>query len=126
TAVDISEVALARAAAMGPGTIAWRHLDLIAQAPEPGAYDLVSAHYFGFPRAHEQVLDRVLAAVAPGGTLLVVGHAGMEDRFPEFSSPGEIAARLNATWQILVDEIRPRVHAANGHADDVVIRARKL
>jgi len=124
TGLDISEIALARAAGSSEG-IRWRHLDLIAEAPEKAGYDLVSAHYFGFPRTHPQVLDRVLAAVAPGGTLLIVSHAGMQDHYPEFAAPEEIAAHLDGAWEILVDETRPRVHATNGHVDDVVLRARK-
>ncbi|HJQ46715.1 MAG TPA: class I SAM-dependent methyltransferase [Amycolatopsis sp.] len=128
TAVDISLVALARAAAAGDdANITWRHLDLIAEAPEPAAYDLVSAHYFGFPRthAHAHVLERVLAAVAPGGTLLVTSHAGMQDRHQGFCRPDEIAARLDGGWEVLVDETRPRIHPTYGHVDDVVLRARK-
>lgn len=125
TAVDISRVALARAAALADDTgITWRHLDLVAEAPEVSGYDLVSAQYFVFPRACEQVLERVLAAVAPGGTLLVTSHAGMGDRHAGYR-PDEIAARLDGTWEVVVDETRPRAHPANGHVDDVVLRARK-
>ncbi|WP_449063935.1 class I SAM-dependent methyltransferase [Planomonospora algeriensis] len=82
TAVDISSVALDRAArhAAEAGVadrIDWQRHDLGASFPD-GAFDLVSAcflHSHGdMPR--EKILRTAASAVAPGGTLLVVGHAG--------------------------------------------------
>lgn len=59
---------------------------------------------------------------APGGTLLITSHAGMEDRHRDFYRPDEIASRLDGSWQILVNENRTRVHPANGHVVDVSAR----
>lgn len=83
TAVDVSGVALERAArhaeAAGVGDrIDWQRRDLGTSFPE-GTYDLVSAAFLhspgeGLPR--ERILRDAAAAVAPGGVLLVIGHAG--------------------------------------------------
>ncbi|MDA0563377.1 class I SAM-dependent methyltransferase [Streptomonospora sp. S1-112] len=81
TGVDISRVALERAAAhVRAAGVADRvellRRDLGAEFPE-GRFDLVSAHFLhahgGLPR--EAVLRRAAEAVAPGGVLLVVGHS---------------------------------------------------
>jgi SAM-dependent methyltransferase len=82
TAVDISSVALARAAAHAAGRgadiadrIEWRHEDLVSWHPAQATFDLVSAQYLHLPAAERAaVFERLAAAVAPGGTLLIVGH----------------------------------------------------
>ncbi|MGK5114524.1 MULTISPECIES: class I SAM-dependent methyltransferase [unclassified Geodermatophilus] len=80
TAVDFSTVALERAAALaaarGLGNrIEWLHADLGAWTPPEAGFDLVTAHYLHSSGAERSALFRRLAAaVAPGGTLLVVGH----------------------------------------------------
>ncbi|WP_017622683.1 class I SAM-dependent methyltransferase, partial [Nocardiopsis chromatogenes] len=78
TAVDISQVALDRAAAAaGPlaGRVSWTRADLTAAPPPPGPFDLVSAHFFPLPvQEGHSVLKALLDTVAPGGTLLYVGH----------------------------------------------------
>ena len=82
TGVDVSATALDRArdhaAAAGvTDRVDWQQHDLAVTFPG-GVYDLVCASYLhspvGLPR--EQVLRRAAAAVAPGGTLLVLGHEG--------------------------------------------------
>jgi len=82
TAVDVSDIALSRAAASaveaGVGDrIDWVVADL-ADWRSDGAFDLVVACFLhsrlpGFPR--EAILRRAAGAVAPGGRLLVVSHA---------------------------------------------------
>jgi SAM-dependent methyltransferase len=80
TAVDFSPVALERGAATATelglaDRIEWRHEDLDVWAPPEGAFDLVTAHYLHATWTDRDALFRRLAAaVAPGGTLLVVGH----------------------------------------------------
>lgn len=79
TAVDVSAVALERAAAHAresghSGNIEWLQQDLAAWVPER-QYDLVSAQFLHstlMPWQHG--LRLAAAAVRPGGTLLVVGH----------------------------------------------------
>ena len=52
--------------------IAWTRADLTVAPPPAGSFDLVSVQYFPLPRQPDHAaLRRLLAAVAPGGTLLV-------------------------------------------------------
>lgn len=147
TAIDISRVALERAAAAGgDAKVSWTHADLSTYTPPAGSFDLVTAMYPALPRSDEKSVRAMLAAVAPGGTLLVVGHdltdwyAGhghghdAEDRpDPNFDpalyyQPGEIAELLDGSWTVVVNETRPRVSPApegTGHVNDVVLKARK-
>jgi SAM-dependent methyltransferase len=78
TAVDFSEVALekARGIATARGVEAdWVHADLVGYRPEPAAFELVLALYLHLPWPQmAAVLDRARAAVAPGGTFLLIGH----------------------------------------------------
>ncbi len=82
TALDVSTVALrrgaARAAEAGADVarrIDWLHEDVLTWIPEPSSYDLVSAQFMHLPTGpREEVFARLAAAVAPGGTLLIVGH----------------------------------------------------
>ncbi len=75
TAIDISRVALERAAAAaGDAKVSWTHADLTTYTPPAGSFDLVTAMYPALPRSDEKSVRAMLAAVAPGGTLLVVGH----------------------------------------------------
>ena len=125
TAVDLSRVALdrgaARAAAVGAEValrITWLHADLAAWAPDPGSYDLVSAQFLHLPGDQRQLIHRRIAeAVAPGGTLLVVGHhpSDLQTTVRRPQVPGllftasEIAASLPPEdWIVLVDDARPR------------------
>jgi SAM-dependent methyltransferase len=82
TAVDVSSVALERAARYaaeaGPEVaerIVWQRADILAWQPEPRQYDLVTAHFIHVPADEREPLHRRLAeGVRPGGTLLIVGH----------------------------------------------------
>lgn len=82
TAIDVSSVALARAAQhaeqAGPqvaSRIAWRQVDLMFGAELPGGFDLVSVQFMHVPRpVFGGLYRRIAAAVRPGGSLLVVGH----------------------------------------------------
>ncbi len=138
TAVDISRVALERAAAAaGEAKVSWTHGDITASPPPAATFDLVSALYFPLPRSAPGALRSLIAAVAPGGTLLVVGHdldgAHHHHLDPEFDPdayyrPDEVAEALDGSWTIQVNETRPRVSPAppgSGHVADVVLKARK-
>ena len=80
TAVDFSTVALDRGAARArelglDGRIEWVHADLDAWTPPEGRFSLVTAHYLhGRGTDRPALFGRLAAAVAPEGTLLVVGH----------------------------------------------------
>ncbi|OLF15459.1 class I SAM-dependent methyltransferase [Actinophytocola xanthii] len=143
TAVDISRVALARAvaaAASRPGAdrISWTHADLTATAPPAASFDLVVAMYCPIPRRPNHAgLHGILAAVAPGGTLLVGNHDVRDHAVPAedpaadpslYYDCDEIAAQLGAGWTVLANEVRERVSPAppgSGHVNDVVLVARR-
>jgi SAM-dependent methyltransferase len=85
TGVDHSPVALeaaaTRAARLGHD-IAWLRADLAAE-PAPGTFDLVTSHYLCVsPAQRPALIAHLTAAVAPGGTLLLVGHAPATDGDP--------------------------------------------
>jgi SAM-dependent methyltransferase len=107
TAVDISQTALDRAAADAaardvPGSIDFRRHDLTESFPE-GVFDLVSAQFLHstVPMDRAAVLRRAAAAVAPGGTLLVVDHGAappwskLDYHHHEFPSPAQVVESLN-------------------------------
>ena len=78
TAVDFSAAGLARAARLATEravSVEWVQADVLAYQPAPGGYDLVLIAYLQLPSASlAGVLRAAAAAVAPGGTLLVIGH----------------------------------------------------
>lgn len=78
TGVDFSEVALekARGLAQARGVRAeWVAADLLDYHPAPRAFDLVLIFYLQVPAAQRRPIIRAAAAaVAPGGTFLLVGH----------------------------------------------------
>jgi len=108
-----------------------------------GSFELVSLQYGSFHRTPERRgLDNLLRAVAPGGTLLVVGHDLTPLQEPEdvttqtrMFDPGayvgvvQIAAAIGAAedWTIEVNETRDRPPGAvsGHHVRDVVLRAVK-
>jgi SAM-dependent methyltransferase len=146
TAVDISAVALERGAAqaseVGAGIarrITWLHADLSTWVPAAASYDLVSAQFMQLPRAERELFHRRLAeSVAPGGTLLVVGHhfsdlqtTMLRPHMPElFFTAGDVAASLaTQEWTVLVNEARARQDVdPDGRSvtiHDAVLRARR-
>ncbi len=142
TALEVSGVALERAAghARDAGvTVHWVHAGLAEAALPPASFDLVSAQYPALLRTPDAAAERaLLAAVAPGGVLLLVHHAGMDTRHEhdaafdpaDYVWPSMVAALLDDDWRVEVDEQRPRVAPDGGagahHTDDVVLRARRL
>ncbi len=146
TAVDISAVALERGAAQAAERgadiarrIEWRHEDLTAWPPAEAAYDLVSAQFLHLPKETREEVFRVLAAaVAPSGSLLIVGHHPSDLRTtiprpprPElFFTASEVAGSLDPRqWDIVVSAAREReaVDPAGRTVTihDAVLRARR-
>jgi SAM-dependent methyltransferase len=78
TAVDFAEIALAKAARRaeeGGVQVELVNADLLDWVPDERAFDLVLVFYLQLPAAElRTVLGRAAAAVAPGGTFLLVGH----------------------------------------------------
>ena len=78
TGVDFSRVGLEKARQLedARGVHAeWIAMDLLEYRPEPQAFALVIVFYLQLPEAQRTPILRTAAgAVAPGGTLLLVGH----------------------------------------------------
>ncbi|HWG64372.1 MAG TPA: methyltransferase domain-containing protein [Streptosporangiaceae bacterium] len=146
-AVDVSAVALQRAAAnaarMGDSVaerIDWQHQDVMAWDPGPARYDLVSSQFMHLPEAPRRALFRRLAtAVVPGGTLLIVGHhpSDLETTMPRphhrelFFTGDDIADDLDpGEWVIITNAAPGRaVTDPDGITvtiHDTVLRARRL
>ncbi|GAA1115315.1 class I SAM-dependent methyltransferase [Nocardiopsis composta] len=146
TAVDIAGSALdrARERAEGHGAglagrIDWVQADLTRWDPGEDRFDLVCTHYVHPAGAGERdaLFRRLAAAVAPGGTLVVVGHhptdrhSAEHTRAPDVHvTAEEIAAGLDPrTWDVAVAESRTRSLTGPGGAEitfsDTVLRARK-
>ncbi len=142
TALEVSGVALERAAAhfKDAGVEArFVHAELERANLAPGSFDLVSAQYPALLRTAGQVAERaLLAAVAPGGVLLLVHHAGMETHGPRESGfdpadyvwPAMLSPLFDDDWVVELDEQRPRKVPGGGggahHTEDIVLRARRL
>jgi SAM-dependent methyltransferase len=77
-AVDFSAVALERGRAIAHArklSVGWHEADLASYVPTPGGYELVLIAYLQLPWAQlAGVLERAAAAVARGGTFLLIGH----------------------------------------------------
>lgn len=138
TAVDISAVAIerARAAAGRVGvTVDLRCADVLVDPPAPESFDVVTIQYPALLRdAGAAAIHRLLTAVRPGGTFLVVGHDVDEEHarrhghdMSEFLGLDEVRASLAEMFTIEVDEVRLRPNPPAGahHVDDVVLRARR-
>lgn len=144
TAVDIATTALRRAREHAEtvggdvtSRIDWVQADLTSWAPTEEHFDLVSAHYVHPATSRDELVRRLGAAVAPGGTLLIVGHhpsdqtTGSHAAAPEVHfTAEEITAGLDPDrWDIAVAEARSRSATdPDGHEitiRDAVLRARK-
>ncbi|WP_431971175.1 SAM-dependent methyltransferase [Nocardia sp. bgisy134] len=145
-AADVSATALERAAeraaAAGVGDrITWERHDLAHSFPE-GSFDLVSAQFLHSPVAADGERDKILRlaaeAVAPGGVLIVVAHAGWptwmtEPPFFEFPTiPGTLAALdpKPGEWRVETEEVVgrewPGPEGQDGRREDTVLRIRRL
>jgi hypothetical protein len=96
---------------------------------------LLPYHYWSRERkvgSVEEMVRRMAAAVAPGGTLFVVGHQSID---PAAGDPtpaaGQVQVSLDTVtpaldtdhWELIVAENRPRAAAHSGV--DAIIRARR-
>lgn len=140
TAVDFSASALAHARptaeALGSDIaerIAWVEGDLAVWTPPPGRFDLVVCLYVHVAGAVDEMVQRMATGVAPGGTLVMVGHRPIDPATGkataaanqvQVSVEGASAALDPTTWKLVVAEERPRAVAGTGV--DAVIVARRM
>jgi SAM-dependent methyltransferase len=141
TAVDFSRVAMQKAAHLAAArgiTIELAVADVTEDAPESGVYDLVLVAYLQTPPPdRERWLGHAVRALAPGGTLLLVGHdrSNLEHGYggPQdagvLTTPEELrAALLAGGLDVEKAELAERaVVTADGPrtAIDHVVRARR-
>ncbi|HEY7604775.1 MAG TPA: class I SAM-dependent methyltransferase [Gaiellaceae bacterium] len=136
TGVDFSDVALENArglAAERAVEVEWVHADVREWMPEQAAFDLVAILYLQIPVDERRLVHgRAAAAVAPGGTMLVVGH----DRENLVSGTGgpqdarvlldaeEVAAELNG---LEIEKAGRVLRPVEGERDavDTLVRARR-
>lgn len=144
TAVDISSVALGRAAvhAKDAGVadrIEWQQHELGKSFPD-GEFDLVSAQFLHSKTEldRDAILRSAAGAVAPGGVLLIEGHMGFpssehqegeheaHNPHPDvhFPTPEEVVQSLalaDGEWDVLVSEVHDRAQVMR---DGVAINRR--
>lgn len=139
TAVDFAAAALAqgrstaeRLGAEIAARVTWLEGDLGVWAPEPERYDLVTCLYVHVAGSVEEMVARLASGVAPGGTLLLVGHLPID---PVTGAPTPAAGQVQVTvdaataaldlreWDLTIAEDRPR--AAAGTGADAVVCARR-
>lgn len=137
TALDFSAAALEHGRSMAEAAhlaerIDWVESDLAAWVVEPGRYDLVVCLYVHVAGSVRDMVQRMAAGVAPGGTLFLVGHRPIDPATGAATAAAnqvqvsveEARAALDpASWELLVAEERRRASAATGV--DAVIRARR-
>ena len=131
TAADIASEALARAAERADAggvaeRVQWVQADLSTWEPD-AQYDLVTTHYAHPAMPQLEFYDRIATWVAPGGTLLIVGHLhharitahghGHDDGPPAEASAtaATITARLDpAEWTVVTAEESHRTMPGRG------------
>ncbi len=140
TAVDFSASALAHARstaeALGPdiaARVAWVEGDLAVWAPPREDFDLVVCLYVHVAGSVDEMVRRLASGVAPGGTLLMVGHRPID---PATGKPTAAASQVQVSveeavaaldamaWELVVAEERPRAVAGTG-VDAVIVARRR-
>jgi cyclopropane fatty-acyl-phospholipid synthase-like methyltransferase len=147
---DIAAAALDRAAERAAASgvaerVQWVQADLSTWTPET-QYDLVTTHYAHPAMPQLEFYDRTASWVAPGGTLLIVGHLHHDaagghggghghggDGPPASASAtaATVTARLDpAEWEVVTAQESQRTMSGPGGHErtihDVVVRATRI
>ena len=137
TGADVADTALEYAEGRATASevakqIEWVQADLSVWEPET-KYDLVTTHYAHPAMPQLDFYDRIASWVAPGGTLLIVGHLhhGHGHSQPPAEASATAASITNRldpeVWTVVTaEESRRTMVGANGREttiDDVVVRA---
>jgi SAM-dependent methyltransferase len=151
TAVDVSPTALRRAAEHAAQAGVADRVTLerheLGRSFPSGTYDLVCAAFLHSPveLPREDVVRQAAAAVAPGGRLVVLGHAGAPSWAPpehrtdqhgahaHFPTPQEVLGALDLppdTWSAerteLVERTATGPQGQTGHLEDSLVVVRRL
>jgi SAM-dependent methyltransferase len=139
TAVDFSDVALAKAAQLAASRgveVEWVLADVLELVVEPRTFDLVAVLYLQLP--HQQLVHALRVAsdaLAPGGVLVVLGHdttnladgyGGPKDAAVLFT-PDDVVAELGGLEIERAEQVRRVVALEDGEAVaiDALVRARR-
>jgi SAM-dependent methyltransferase len=137
TGVDYSEVAIAKANARAERdgvAVQFTSADLVEYEPRRAAYDLVLVLYLHIPSTlRGGVHAKASAALAPGGTFLLLGHdrANLTDGVGGPSDPDllytadEIAAELPGLEIEKATTVLRDVDGEDRDAIDTIVRARR-
>jgi SAM-dependent methyltransferase len=135
--VDYSEVAIAKArdrAKRDGVSVEFVAADLLDLEPEPEAYDLVLLLYLHLPPDERRlVLAKAVGALAPGGTLILLGHdlVNLTEGVGGPSDPGllytpdEIAGELPGLTIEKAERVLRDVADEDRPAIDALVRARR-
>jgi len=139
TAIDFSDVALAKGARLAESRgveVEWIVGDVLAHELGTQAFDLVAVLYLQLPHAElARVLRSAAAALAPGGTLVVIGHdttnltdgyGGPRDPSVLFT-PDDVVSELGGLEVERAEAVRRAVALEAGEATaiDAFVRARR-
>jgi Methyltransferase domain len=112
TAVDFAAAALVHARstaqAAGPDVarrVDWVEADLETWTPQPGHYDLVTCLYVHLAGEVEEMVRRMGAGVAAGGTLFLVGHRPID---PASGAATPAAGQVQVSVEAAVAALDPR------------------
>jgi SAM-dependent methyltransferase len=137
TGVDFSPVGLAKAVRLAREhdvDVEWVEADVVEWDPPRATFDLVIVFYLHLPATERtRVLAHAQDALAPGGTLLVVGHdlsnlshgyGGPQDPTVLFT-PEEVVIDLERLRIVRADHVNRRVDTDQGSkvAIDALVRA---
>jgi SAM-dependent methyltransferase len=137
TGVDFSAVGLDKARRLADArhvSAQWKRADVTEYQPPAEGFDLVIVMYLHLPEASRRTaFRRAAGAVAPGGTLLVVGHdrtnpnegwGGPKDTAVLYG-PDDLVADVEGLDLVKAERVRRPVQTDDGErtAIDVLVRA---
>jgi len=141
TALDFSRAALTQGRSMAEAAgadiasrITWLERDLSTWTAEPGQYELVLCLYVHVTDSVAAMVARMASAVAPGGSLFLVGHRPIDPASGaataaasqlQVSVESAVAALDPRAWELVVAEEQPRTVVGSG-VDAVICARRRL
>ena len=137
TGIDYSQVAIAKARSRAEResvTVRFACVDLVEYEPETGSYDLALVLYLHVPASERRrILARAAAALAPGGTFVLVGHeltnatdgVGGPSDVELLYTPAQIASELPGLEPDKATTVLRDVDGEERDAIDALVTARR-